>query len=92
MFHFLDEQKAEVHKKKLHTINVCLQLDGNASTEQAALSSLALPPQPPVTIPVVQNVLDTLLGDPSLYQPNVVVSHGYSIGMEYHIILTIFTK
>nr|XP_020636391.1 FAST kinase domain-containing protein 2, mitochondrial [Pogona vitticeps] len=77
-----DERKAEVHKKKLHTINVCLQLDGNASTEQAALSSLALPPQPPVTIPVVQNVLDTLLGDPSLYQPNVVVSHGYSIDFQ----------
>ncbi|KAJ7345418.1 hypothetical protein JRQ81_001368 [Phrynocephalus forsythii] len=75
-----DEQKSELHKKMLWNINVCLQLDGNSCVKQAAL--LEPPLHHPVYIPVVENALATLLGDPSLYQQDVEVSHGYSIDFQ----------
>ncbi|XP_062972195.1 FAST kinase domain-containing protein 2, mitochondrial [Elgaria multicarinata webbii] len=74
-----DGQNIEQNEMMLRTINVCLALDGNSFIKSASLPVEKLPPASAFNFPDVQEVLLTLLGDGSLFQPNVQVTHGYNI-------------
>nr|XP_056717185.1 FAST kinase domain-containing protein 2, mitochondrial [Euleptes europaea] len=78
-----DGQNVEQNESMLRTVNVCLALDGHSVPEPAIAFSAEQQPSPPFShFPDVQEVLFTLLGDASLFQPNVKLAHGYRIDFE----------
>ncbi|XP_053217964.1 FAST kinase domain-containing protein 2, mitochondrial [Podarcis raffonei] len=77
-----DGQNIEQNEVMLHTINACLELDGNCFPKPAALSAKELPSTPTFSFPDVKEVLLSLLGDESLFRANVPVIHGFSLDFE----------
>ncbi|XP_061463780.1 FAST kinase domain-containing protein 2, mitochondrial [Rhineura floridana] len=77
-----DGQNIKQNEMMLRVINICLELDGNSFTKPAVLSIEKLPSPSAFNFPDVQEVLLTLLGDESLFQANVQLTHGYSLDFE----------
>ncbi|KAF7243590.1 FAST kinase domain-containing protein 2, mitochondrial [Varanus komodoensis] len=76
------EQNIEQNKMMLHTVNVCLQLDGHSLIAPTTLPVDKPPSGSALIHPDVEEVLLTLLGDRSLFQSNVQETHGYNIDFE----------
>ncbi|XP_060113141.1 FAST kinase domain-containing protein 2, mitochondrial [Heteronotia binoei] len=78
-----DGQNFEQNEMMLRTVNICLALEGH-STPKPGISLWAEKQASPSfsLFPEIQEVLFTLLGDASLFRPNVKVTHGYNIDFE----------
>ncbi|XP_034994025.1 FAST kinase domain-containing protein 2, mitochondrial [Zootoca vivipara] len=77
-----EDQNIEQNAVMLHTINACLELDGNCFTKPAALLVKERPSSSAFSFPDVKDVLLTLLGDESLFRANVPVVHSFSVDFE----------
>lgn len=76
-----DRQNVEQNEIMLRAINACLELDGRSLTKPAALPADE-PSSPSISNNAeIREVLLSLLGDGSLFRPNVSLTHGYNIGM-----------
>ncbi|XP_048339286.1 FAST kinase domain-containing protein 2, mitochondrial [Sphaerodactylus townsendi] len=76
-----DGQNVEQNEMMLRGVNLCLALDGHSEPGAPLLVEKRSSP-PSSQFPDMRDVLLTLLGDASLFQPNVKLTHGYSIDFE----------
>uniref|UniRef100_A0A8D0E5B2 FAST kinase domains 2 n=1 Tax=Salvator merianae TaxID=96440 RepID=A0A8D0E5B2_SALMN len=77
-----ERHNTEQIKMMLHTINTCIELDGNSFIKPVVLPVRKLPSPSASDYSYAQEVLLALLGDKSLFRPTVSLEHDYNIDFE----------